>query len=115
MSASGNAAVLCCCGGLWQQNRNVPFGQSRNVPFISERSLPFPLAPIVWLAAEPVKASLRRAQNRHAALTEPAPSRNTICPDRREWELLELTHRDVSTLLEKGTFLLCRDMLLWWD
>jgi hypothetical protein len=61
--------------GLWQQNRNVPFWQSRNVPFISERSLPFPFAPIVWLAtAEPVKASLRCAQNRHAALTEPAGS-----------------------------------------
>ena len=61
---------------LWQQNRNVHFWQSRSVPFISDRSLPFPLARIVWLAAEPVKAALRRAQNRRAALTEPAASRN---------------------------------------
>jgi hypothetical protein len=61
---------------LSQQSENVPFVQSRNVtPLISERSLPFPLARIVLLAAEPVKAALRRAQNRRAALTEPIASR----------------------------------------
>jgi len=59
---------------LWQQSRNVPFRQSRNVPLISDRSLPFPHVRIVLLAAEPVKASLRRAQRRRAALTEPAAS-----------------------------------------
>src|SRR5262249_44857914 len=64
---------------LWQQNENVPFWQSRNVPLISDGSLPFPARRIVWLAAEPVKAGLRRAQNQHAALTEP-PQAGTHFP-----------------------------------
>src|ERR1039457_3010317 len=59
---------------LWEQDRNVPFGKVEMSPLISDRSLPFPLAPIVLLAAEPVKASLRRAKRRRAALTKPAAS-----------------------------------------
>ncbi len=84
---------------LWRQDRNVPFWQSRNVPFISERSLSFPLARIVWLAAEPVKASLRRAQNLRAALTEPVASREPIFLTRGN---------ESSWNCRRGTFLLCR-------
>jgi hypothetical protein len=51
-----------------------PLGKVEMSPLISEGSLPFPLELIVLLAAEPVKASLRRAQRRRAALTEPAAS-----------------------------------------
>ena len=96
---------------LWQQSRNVPFWQSRNVPSISERSRPFPLATIVLLAAEPVKASLRRAQRRRAALTEPAASRNPFFLTRGNGISWKPQQGDVSTLLQRGTFLLCRDKL----
>jgi hypothetical protein len=95
---------------LWQQSRNVPFRQSRNVPLISEGSLPFPLARIVLLAAEPVKASLRHAQRRRAALTEPAASRNPFSLTRGNGSFWEPLQGDVSTLLLRGTFLLCRDI-----
>ena len=95
---------------LWQQDRNVPFGKVEMSPLISDRSLPFPLAPIVLLAAEPVKASLRRAQRRRAALTEPAAS-GTHFPDQEGMGSLGSPPQgDVSTLLQRGTFLLCRDM-----
>src|ERR1039458_7677014 len=94
---------------LWQQDRNVPFGKVEMSPLISDRSLPFPLAPIVLLAAEPVKASLRRAQRRRAALTEPAAS-GTHFPDQEGMGSLGSPPQgDVSTLLQRGTFLLCRD------
>ena len=83
---------------VWQQSRNVAFEQSRNVVSISERSLPFPLARIVLLAAEPVKASLRRAQNRRAALTEPAASKSQSFLTRGNGSLWNR---------REGTFLLC--------
>ena len=86
-----------------------PSRQSRIVPLISERSLPSPLARIVLLAAEPVKASLRRAQTRHAALTEPAASRNPFILTRGNGSFWKPLQGDVSTLLQRGTFLLCRD------
>ena len=89
---------------VWQQSRNVAFEQSRNVVSISERSLPFPLARIVLLATEPVKDPLRRAQNRRAALTEPAASQGPNLPNMREWELLESDAGDISTLPEGRHF-----------
>jgi hypothetical protein len=96
---------------LWQQSRNVPFWQSRNVPFLSERSLPFPLATIVLLAAEPVKASLRRAQGRRAALTEPAARGTHFSHQEGMGTFGSPLQGDVSTLLPRGTFLLCRDTM----
>ena len=67
--------IVLFCGSKIEMS---PLGKVEMSPFMSDRSLPFPLGSILWLAAEPVKASLRRAQNRRAALTEPAASRNTF-------------------------------------
>src|ERR1019366_7854402 len=94
---------------LWQQDRKVPLGKVEMSPLISDRSLPFPLAPIVLLAAEPVKASLRRAQRRRAALTEPAASGSHFSDQEGVGSPESPPQGDVSTLLQRGTFLLCRD------
>jgi hypothetical protein len=56
---------------MYWQDRNVVFGKvGMPLQFQRDRSHSF-LARTVLRAAEPVKASLRRAQNRRAALTEP--------------------------------------------
>ena len=73
-------------------------------PLIPDRLLPFPLATIVQLAAEHVKASLRRAQERRAALTEPAASQEPNFADKREWEALETPRGHNSTLRRLGHF-----------
>jgi hypothetical protein len=102
---------LAACGSK-VKSENVPFGQSRNVPPDFREFAPIPSGAIVLLAAEPVKASLRRAQNRRAALTEPAASRKPTSPIRGNGRFWNAVPGDVSTLLGRGTFLLCRDISL---
>jgi len=86
-------------------DENVPFFASIEMSPDLKVPLPFPLCAIVSHAAEPVKAALRRAQRRRAALTGPTACRELHFPDTREWKLLDCAQLDISTEVGKGTFL----------
>jgi hypothetical protein len=96
---------------LSRLDENVPFPPRWKCSLLSEKSLPFPLSPIVPRAAEPVKASLRRAQGRRAALTEPAARGTHFSHQEGMGTFGSPLQGDVSTLLPRGTFLLCRDTM----
>ena len=95
--------------GLLRQSRNVPFEQSRNVPSAEGRVRAIPTIGIVLHHVQPSRLPF----GAKAGGLDGASTRCTKCrPPRREWRrcsAIQSGRRDISTLPERGTFLLCGD------